>query len=321
VRKILVLGGTGWLGREIAAAAIRAGHSVTCLARGDSGDIPSGAMLERSDRSKPGAYDGVAGTDWDDVIEISWENSFVLGALDALAGRAAHWTLVSTISVYASNSAAGANETAELVETSDLSDYGQAKVAAERASAAALGDRLLIARPGLIAGTGDRSDRFGYWVARLAASDDDALIPVRDGRWVQVIDVRDLARWISRAGAITGTVNAVGNQHSLRETLDRAAHAAGFTGEFVEANDDWLLANDVNYWAGPRSLPLWLPLEDAAMAQRSNDAFLAAGGILRDLDFTLTDTLTDERMRGLDRPRRSGLTRADETVLLKALRD
>ena len=321
MRKILVLGGTGWLGSEIAAAAIRAGDSVTCLARGDSGDIPSGAMLERSDRSKPGAYDGVAGTDWDDVIEIAWENPFVLGALDALAGRAAHWTLVSTISVYASNSAAGADETAELVVPSDLSDYGQAKVAAERASAAAVGDRLLIARPGLIAGPGDRSDRLGYWVARLAASNDDALIPVGDGRSVQVIDVRDLATWIARTGAMTGTVNAVGNQHSLRETLDRAAHAAGFTGDFVEANDDWLLANDVNYWAGPRSLPLWLPLEDAAMAQRSNDAFQAAGGILRDLDATLRDTLTDERLRGLDRPRRSGLTRSDETKLLKALRD
>lgn len=316
-----MLGGTGWLGSEIAAAAIRAGDSVTCLARGDSGDIPSGAMLERSDRSKPGAYDGVAGTDWDDVIEIAWENPFVLGALDALAGRAAHWTLVSTISVYASNSAAGADETAELVVPSDLSDYGQAKVAAERASAAAVGDRLLIARPGLIAGPGDRSDRLGYWVARLAASNDDALIPVGDGRSVQVIDVRDLARWISRAGAMTGTANAVGNQHSLRETLDRAAHAASFTGDFVEVNDDWLLANDVNYWAGPRSLPLWLPLEDAAMAQRSNDAFLAAGGILRDLDATLRDTLTDESLRGLDRPRRSGLTRSDETKLLKALRD
>jgi nucleoside-diphosphate-sugar epimerase len=320
VRKILVLGGTGWLGREIAAAAIRAGDSVTCLARGDSGDIPSGATLERSDRSKPGAYDAVAGTDWDDVIEISWENPFVRGALDALAGRAAHWTLVSTISVYASHSVAGADETAELLEPSDLSDYGQAKVAAERDSAARIGERLLIARPGLIAGPGDRSDRFGYWVARFAASNDDALIPMADGRSVQVIDVRDLASWIAAAGAVIGTVNAVGNQYPLREALDRAGHAAGFTGEFVAASDDWLLANHVNYWAGPRSLPLWLPLEAAAMAQRSNDAYLAAGGILRDLDATLRDTLADERSRGLDRPRRSGLSRADEAALLKTLR-
>ena len=318
--RVLVLGGTGWLGREIAAAAVRAGDTVTCLARGDTGDIPSGATLVRSDRGIAGAYDEVARTDWDDVIEISWNHGFVTGALAALAPRAAHWTLVSTISVYASNSEAGADESAAVVEPVDLDDYGQAKVAAERASAAAMGDRLLTARAGLIAGPGDGSDRFGYWVARLAASNDDAVVPVRAGRSVQAIDVRDLARWIVASRNRTGVINAVGNEHSLADTLDRARRISHFTGSLIEADDDWLLGHDVGYWAGPRSLPLWLPLEDAAMARRNNAAFLAAGGILRDLDETLSDTLADERVRGLDRQRRSGLSRDDERELLARLR-
>jgi nucleoside-diphosphate-sugar epimerase len=318
--EILLLGGTGWLGREIANAAISAGNSVTCLARGESGQAPNGATLVRADRRTPGAYDEVAGRDWDDVIEISWDNAMVEEALDALGPRAAHWTLVSTISVYASNSEPGADETANVVEPNDLADYGQAKVAAERATARRLGDRLLTARAGLICGPGDPSDRFGYWVARMAADPAaDILTPQTAGRSVQAIDVRDLASWIASAGSVTGTINAIGSHHAFADVLDRAAASAEHTGTRVEAADDWLLAHDVGYWAGPRSLPLWLPLEDVPMAERSDRAFVAAGGARRDLDDTLRDVLADERERGLDRPRRAGLSGDDERALLREL--
>lgn len=316
--EILLLGGTGWLGREIARAAVSAGNHVTCLARGESGSVPDGAVLVRADRSTPGAYDAVARREWDDVIEVSWDNRLVLGALDALAPRTAHWTLVSTISVYASNATAGADESAGVVEPTDLSDYGQAKVAAERASAEALGDRLLTARAGLICGPGDPSDRFGYWVARMAARPTaDILSPQLEGRSVQAIDVRDLAAWIVSANSDTGVVNAIGAQYAFAEVLDRAAASAGYTGARVEASDDWLIEHDVGYWAGPRSLPLWLPREDAAMAKRSDRAFVAAGGNRRDLSATLDDVLADERERGLDRPRRAGLDRGAEQALLR----
>lgn len=148
----LILGGTAWLGYEIAEQLVARGEDVTCLARGESGEVPPGATLVRSNRRLSGAYDSVKGRNWDEVIELAYEADLVTGALEALAGNTRHWTLVSSVSVYASNSEPGADEAAALVEPIDLDDYAHAKVAAERTTTAAVGDRLLIARPGLIAG-------------------------------------------------------------------------------------------------------------------------------------------------------------------------
>jgi 2'-hydroxyisoflavone reductase len=319
--EVLILGGTGWVGREIAVAFLAAGHRVTCLARGESGEVPAGAELLRVDRRASDAYSAVD-QDWDEIVEISWDLELVTGALESLATRATHWSLVSTISVYESDAQPGADETAAVVEPAELGepqDYGQAKVAVERASGVALGDRLLIVRPGLIAGPGDRSDRFGYWVSRMALANSQPVLSMRPTeRMSQVIDVRDLAAFVARATG-TGAINAVGVSYPLTEALDRAARVAGFTGQRVEAEDDWLLTNDVNYWAGPRSLPLWLPAEDAAMMTRGNVAYLAAGGTIRDLDETLRDILVDETRLGLDRERRAGLARSDELELLAKL--
>jgi len=317
---VLILGGTAWLGREVARSAIAAGHAVTSLARGESGSVPAGVEFVRSDRSGSDAYVAVVNRDWDNVIELSWNHDFVLGALRALAKRTAHWTVISSASVYASNANPGADETDEVVEPVDLEDYGQAKVAVERASAAALGDRLLIVRPGLIAGPGDPSDRFGYWVARMALAGSDPVLSMQtEGRTVQAIDVRDLADFAARARR-AGILNAVGASLSLEDAFTRMAGVAAFAGARLTASDDWLRGHDVNHWAGPRSLPLWLPLEDAAMLARSNAAYLASGGTLRDLDETLRDILVDERERGLGRERRAGLTRSDELALIGLLR-
>ena len=317
--RTLILGGTAWLGREIADQLAAQGGEVTCLARGDSGAVPSGATLIRSDRRAPGAYDMVVGHAWDEIIELSYEADLVTGALEALAGSTQHWTLVSSVSVYASNAEPGADEDAFLVEPSDLDDYAHAKVVAERATTEAVGDRLLIVRPGLIVGPGDLSDRFSYWVSRLAlASEEPVLVPDIHGRYVQFIDVRDLAEWLISAGQrrLTGIYNAVGSERDLSTVLLAAAQVAGHTGELISADDDWLTAHNVNYWAGPHSLPLWLPRSDSAFAQRSRSRFLAAGGTERNLKQTLEDVLADERARGLDRERRSGLTRDEESLLL-----
>lgn len=328
-RRVLLLGGTGWLGREIATAALDRGDSVTCLARGTA-DAPRGAQFVSADRTEPGAYDAVRDTEWDDIVELSFAPDLVSGALAALAARARHWTFISTVSVYARDDEPGADESAQLVDPDeDPTGYGNQKVAAERATAAALGDRLLIVRPGLIAGPGDPSDRFGYWVARFAhvasmPADEpldqpgDVLVPTFDGLWSQAIDVRDLASFVVDAGArsLTGTVNAVGEALPLAHVVERSAFVAGFTGRLRGRSDAWLAEHGVDHWSGPSSLPLWLPRESAAFAQRSDAAYLALGGRRRPLEQTLLDSLADERARGLDRTRRAGLSRIAERALL-----
>lgn len=319
MRRVLILGGTGWLGREVAAAAVAAGAEVVCVARGESGTVATGAQLIRADRRQPGAYDAVAG-DWDDVVEIAYDLDLVGSALEALAERAAHWTLVSSVSVYARSDEPFADESAEVVQPTDLTQYAEAKVAAERLTASQVGDRLLLARPGLIVGPGDPTDRFGYWPARLRRGG-QTLVPTTTERAMQVIDVADLATWIERAGrdGVVGAVNAVGDVHGLGDFLDLARIVVGFDGELVAVDDATLLDLDVRHWAGPRSLPLWLPAEDTGFLRRDNTAYLSSGGVLRTLAETLRRTLADETSRGLDRPRRSGLTAAEERAVLAAL--
>ena len=122
----------------------------------------------------------------------------------------------------------------------------------ERAGTARVGDKILIARPGLILGPGDLSDRFGYWPARLRHGG-RVLAPTTADRFEQVIDVGDLATWIFAAGisGVTGIVNAVGESHAFDNFLSEVSDVAGFAGELVAVDNAWLLGHDVHYWAGP----------------------------------------------------------------------
>ncbi|TDN88666.1 NAD-dependent epimerase/dehydratase family protein [Microbacterium sp. BK668] len=321
---VLVLGGTGWLSGWLARDWIAAGAEVTCLARGTR-PAPDGAALVEADRAAPDAYDGVMDRDWDEVVDISSDARHVEAAVSALADRAAHWTYVSTLSVYAAVDVEGADESAALLEPArpgDEYDYGRAKVAAEASVRAALEPRAAIVRPGLIVGPGDPSDRFGYWVARFAmAGDEPVLVPQTGGRSVQVIDVRDLAAFLVSVGRTgwAGIANAIGDPMPLGDLLEHARTVAGHTGEVRSADDALLQEHDVAYWMGPRALPLWLPADMNGFATRTNSVYRNLGGSLRPLDRTLRDTLADERERGLDRERRSGLPRTDELAVLADL--
>lgn len=314
---VLILGGTGWLSGRIARRWLDEGAAVTCLARGTR-PVPEGAALVVADRDAPDAYTDLAVRDWDHVVDISSHAAHVEHAVEALGDRTARWTYVSSVSVYSDDATVGTDESAPRhppAVSGDEYEYGAQKAAAEDA-VLHLRERALVVRPGLIVGDGDPSDRFGYWGAAFArAGSEPVLLPPLEGRRAQVIDVDDLAAFIvTTAGS--GTVNAVGDQHLLADLLDAVRAQAGHTGDTVVAEEDWLVAHDIEYWAGPRSLPLWLPPEMTGFMTRSNEAFRETGGSLRPLVDTIDRVLADERERGLDRERRAGLTRAQERALL-----
>jgi 2'-hydroxyisoflavone reductase len=222
-KRILVLGGTAWLGREIASAAVSRGHEVTCVARGESGEVPDGVTLVRADRdhdnglaavatptsvSTTSTGTGTATENWDAVIDVSRQPGQVRRAVRDLAASGVY-IFVSTGNVYADQDDAGADEDAPLLDPLEtdvmesMVDYGRAKVACERSVLEGFGvERSLIARSGLIGGPGDVSGRTGYWPTRFAhpsRADGTVLVPGDRELSTQVIDVRDLAMWLVSA--------------------------------------------------------------------------------------------------------------------------
>jgi len=325
--RVLVLGGTGWLGGEIVRAALGRGHEVVCMARG-SRPVPLGAALIAADRDDPQAYSALPGL-FDAALELTSRPDHAQEAVTALRGRVRRWALVSTCSVYAQDDIPAQDEAAPLLPAwegpFELEKYGECKVACERAVLTAYDDAL-IARPGLITGPGDRSDRTGYWPLRFAHPADAegaVLVPDSAGASVQLIDVRDLARWLveSVERGTPGVFNTTTEHVPFAEYLALAGQVAGHTGELVAVDQDWIAAHGIAPWAGDRSFPLWLPQPDyAGFATRSPAAARAAGLRTRPLADSIRDTLAWELQAGPGRARRAGLSPADELTLLAEAR-
>ncbi|WP_145814290.1 NAD-dependent epimerase/dehydratase family protein [Kribbella amoyensis] len=325
---ILILGGTAWLGREIATQALARGHAVTCVARGESGQVAQGATLVSTDRSRPDAYAEVPDQAWDAVFEVSWQPGFVRAALAEFGPRAGHWTYVSSGNAYEKFDTPGADESAPLRAATDLdlADrelYGEAKVACEQASLAAVGDRLVIARAGLIGGPGDPSDRAGAWVARAArAPEEPLLVPDTPDLATSVIDVRDLASWLLDCAekGTTGTYDTIGPVVPFGEWIDLIRAVGGHTGPVVLAPREWLEEQKVGQFMGPESLAMWLTEPGyEGWSSRSGQAALKAGLKHRSREEFVRDTLAWERELGLERERKAGLSAGKEKELIAAL--
>lgn len=318
--KLLVLGGTLFLSRAVAADAVSRGHDVTCAARGESGTVPDGARHVVLDRAAPdwSVLDG----EWDAVVDVARTPSWVASALDALVDRVPHWTFVSSISVYADHATPGGTpDTLSLlpaitedVEQDTPEKYGSSKVGCEQLVQGRAREALVV-RPGLIVGPGDPSGRFSYWPERLAEGG-DVLAPESPDRGTQVIDVRDLAAWIVTCAEQhrTGVFDATGRIARLGDLVDEVVAAVGGSADLVWASADFLLSRGVSYWSGPRSLPLWLPEESRGMTAHDVDAAFAAGLTTRPIGDTARDTL--DWLRSQQDPPRTGLTRAEEQDLI-----
>ena len=270
----------------------------------------------------------MSGRDWDAVIDVTRQPGFARRAAVDLGPRAGHWTFISSGNVYAAQDQPGADESAELMpplesDESTPDTYGEAKSAIELAYREALGERLLVIRPGLIAGPGDPSGRGGYWVARAARDDEPMLVPDILDSAVQAIHVDDLVRFTLDAieQRRTGAFNAVGDRITFADWLEASRAVGGHDGEVVAVAPEWLADQGVAEWSGPDSLPLWIIDPDwNAFLDRSNAAAKAAGLRLRPLEQLLAETLEWERGEGLDRERGAGLTPEKERELLAALR-
>lgn len=335
--RILVLGGTRFLSHAVAADAVARGHEVVCAARGTSGAVPAGARLVTVDRDAAGGLDALRGEEFDAVVDVAIiSHRWVVDALDALADTAAHWTFVSTGSVYADHSLMGTTEDAPLLPPierhASLDDrdaqgpdlYGSIKVASENAVRDRLGDRAFIPRPGLITGPGDRSDRFGYWPARMWRGG-QVVVPDTPDQPFQYVDVRDHAAWIVDAAErrLTGTYNTTGRSLRLGELFAGIAAAVRDAGgpevELVAVAPERLTELGVQPWAGPTSLPCWLPDGYQALGASNVEPALAAGLRIRPLADATLGALDHERTLGLDRDRKAGLTPAEEAGVLDAL--
>jgi 2'-hydroxyisoflavone reductase len=308
---LLVLGGTRFLGRHLADLALQRGHRVTLLHRGRSaGGLFAQAEHLIADRNIDLSL--LDGRRFDAVVDTSayWPRQ-VQAVAARLAGRVGHYQMVSTISVYADPDAdpqAGAlGEDAALATLADPGTeqvsgetYGGLKVLCERAAVEGFGaERCLLPRPGLLVGPHDPTERFTWWVRRLAgaAPGSEVLAPGNPAAAVQLIDARDAAAWMlaqAEAGSLSGPVNLTGpatplTMAALLQTACRVLAPTDAAPTLSWVDEAFLLAQGVAPWS---DLPLWLPRGRDGLHRVDNRRALHSGLQCRPLEATLADTAT-----------------------------
>jgi 2'-hydroxyisoflavone reductase len=297
--KLLVLGGTRFLGRHLVQQAIAQGHAVTLMHRGISNTtlFPEAQHLI-ADRNADLSV--LSSGSWDVAIDTNaYVPRHVRTVAAALQGRVGVYQLISSISVYASFSSGPDENSARAVladpttETVDGASYGGLKALCEDAALAAFPDRCLIARPGLIGGPFDPTGRFTWWMQRVARgpSAGPILVPGEPSAQVQFIDARDCAAWLLRqaAAATTGTFNLTGPNTPLTMAafLQSAKNTLHNSAPLQWLDEAFLLAQEVKPWT---DLPLWLSQEDAGLHQTQIQRAVATGLSCRPLAQTIADT-------------------------------
>jgi len=301
--RLLVLGGTRFLGRAIVDDAASRGYDVTTFSRGQSGHPRPGAEALHGDRTNADDLRQLGQRDWDAVVDTSsLAPAHVLASAQILAERVRHYTYISTISVYATRPQETITEESPVLDcppdatgTVETLGYGELKAGSERAVAATLPGRCLIVRPGLIVGPHEDVGRLPWWLARFARGG-TVLAPGEPGRTVRLTDARDLASWVvdnTRRG-LPATINVPGPEGvTFGELLTTCARLTGADGHPAATlrwvPDDVLLAAGVQPWM---ELPMWVPdtPDLAGIWDVSGDRARRTGMRYRPLTDTVHDT-------------------------------
>ncbi|HEV2701208.1 MAG TPA: SDR family oxidoreductase [Steroidobacteraceae bacterium] len=332
--RVLILGGTGFIGPHFVAALMAGGHSVTVFNRGrDSAKVPAGVAQLIGDRN--GQVDALKGHDWDVVIDNSgYTVRQVRLTSDLLKGHIKHYIFISSISAYADLAVPGIDENYKLAKVADPNsedigggNYGGLKALCEQLVEHSYQADATIIRPTYIAGPGDTTDRFTYWPVRVARGG-EMLAPGTPADPMQFIDVRDLADFIRRCAEkhLHGRFNVCNppravTMGSLLETSRRITRADT---RFVWASVAFLTAQKVigDDAAPGNPLPIWNPPvgEDAAAALVSSTRAVNHGLRFRPLEQTIRDTLVWQKQRPqAEQTLRAGLSPQREAQLLKLL--
>lgn len=299
--RLLVIGGTWFLGRALAEEAVRAGHDVTTFNRGRTATDVAGVTALRGDRTNPGDLGRLrAAGPWDAVVDTSgYVPADVLAAATALDDRAGRYVFVSTIAAYADWPHAPLTEDAPLracpptaVEAPDADRgerYGRLKAGCERAALEAFGDRAVLLRPGVLLGPHEYVGRLPWWLRRVARGG-RVLTPGPPDRGIQPIDVRDAATFTLRAATGPGTaynVTAPPGHATYDDLLTACISATGSGAEPTWVDDAFLQDHAVTPWT---ALPLWRP---SPGTWRTDPSRAQASGLTsRPLADTVTDTWT-----------------------------
>jgi len=322
--KLLIIGGTRFLGRAIVDAALAAGHELTLFNRGQSNpDLYRD--VENLVGNRDGELDVLRGRTWDAVIDTcGYVPRLVHDAAALLADMVAHYTFISTISVYSQNDLVDMDESGplgvmedETVEEINGETYGPLKVLCEKAATAAMDGRALLVRAGLIVGPYDLSDRFSYWPYRVAQGS-QVLAPGEADAPVQFVDVRDIAGWTLRATEqrLNGPYNVTGPDYTLtmQTVLETCRDVSGSEATFTWVSDQFLQENEVGEYV---EMPLWVLGEENAGFNTVNcRKAIDAGLTFRPLAQTVQDTLVWLQTRPAGYQWRAGLKPEREGELL-----